>query len=128
MTSIKKSLLYGFLVWLIPFIVAFIIFPVRESNRPLFESIMPVVLSGSVVLFSILCFKKTQAGSTSEGLKLGLIWLAVSVVIDLLVFMQGPMKMSLSAYISDIGVTYLLIPIITTGFGYLIERGSGIGK
>ncbi|MCL5011198.1 MAG: hypothetical protein M1127_03270 [Patescibacteria group bacterium] len=122
MTSIKKALIFGFLVWVIPFAVGFMAFSLRESNRPLFESIMSVVLAGCIVLFSVLFFKKAQSTSTTEGLKLGLIWLVISLVIDLLMFMQGPMKMPLGNYIADIGLTYLMIPIITTGYGYIVEK------
>lgn len=122
MKSIKKALIYGFLVWAIPFAIAFMIFAVRQSNRPLFESIMPVALTICVVLFTILYFKKVKTVSASEGLKLGLIWLIISLLIDLLMFMQGPMKMSLGDYIADIGLTYLIMPIITIGYGYLAEK------
>ena len=58
--SFKKALLYGFFIWLIPFIVAVFIFPIRESNRPLFESIMPVVVTLSAVSFSILYLEKLK--------------------------------------------------------------------
>jgi hypothetical protein len=47
MTSLRKALFYGVLVWLIPFAVAFLIFPLRQSARPLFESIMPVALAAA---------------------------------------------------------------------------------
>ncbi len=43
MKSVKKALLFGFLLWVIPFVIAFLIFPIRNSDRPLFESIMPIV-------------------------------------------------------------------------------------
>jgi hypothetical protein len=45
--------------------------------------------------------------------------LAISFVIDLAMFMQGPMKMPFADYVMDIGLTYLIIPAITVGFGYL---------
>lgn len=45
MVSSGRAIFYGFLIWLIPFIVAFVIFPLRESARPLFESIMPVAVT-----------------------------------------------------------------------------------
>jgi len=125
MTSIKKVLIFGFLVWVIPFAVGFMAFSLRESNRPLFESIMPVALTGCIVLFSVFYFKKAQSASATEGLKLGLIWLATSLIIDLIMFMQGPMKMPLGGYIADIGLTYLMMPIITTGYGYLVEKVKG---
>lgn len=122
MKSIKKTLLYGFLVWLIPFIVAFSIFPIRESNRALFESIMPVAITICVVFFAHHYFKKVDNAYKKEGISLGLIWLAISFVIDLAMFMQGPMKMTFTNYIIDIGLTYLMIPVITVGFGYLLEK------
>lgn len=121
MKSIKKKLLYGFLIWLIPFITAFLIFPIRESNRPLFESIMPVVITASVVFFTYHYFKKLDNNFVKEGVLLGIIWLAISFVIDLVMFMQGPMKILFSDYVMDIGLTYLIIPIITIWFGYLTK-------
>jgi len=34
-------------------------------------------------------------------------------------FMEGPMKMSIADYMMDIGFTYLMIPVITVGIGYI---------
>jgi hypothetical protein len=44
------------------------------------------------------------------------------VVIDLFFFMWGPMKMPFINYMEDIGFTYLVFPIVTIGFGYMLER------
>jgi len=41
MNSIKWALLYGLMVWAIPFAVAMLSFPLRANDRPFFESIMP---------------------------------------------------------------------------------------
>lgn len=57
MKSWRKAIGYGALVWLTPFVVAFIIFPIHESARPLFESIMVVTVSASAVAFGILYLK-----------------------------------------------------------------------
>ena len=122
MKSIKKALLYGFLVWLIPFIVAILLSSVRKHNRPLFESIMPVVITISAVPFLILYFSKLQAHFLKEAVLLGIIWLAISLILDLLLFMEGPMKMSFADYMMDIGLTYLMIPTISIGFGCLLEK------
>ena len=122
MKSIKKVLLYGFLVWLIPFIVSFLIFPLKSSNRALWESIMPVVITISAVPFLILYFSKLQAHFLKEAVLLGIIWLAISLILDLLLFMEGPMKMSFADYMMDIGLTYLMIPTISIGFGCLLEK------
>lgn len=123
MHSLKKSILFGFLVWLIPFLVAFLIYPIHAANRPLFESIMPVVLSISVVLFSYLYFKSVGQDVKTESIKLGLVFLFISLVLDLMLFMpNSPMHLSLSAYVADIGLTYVMIPVITIGMGYASDR------
>ena len=53
-----------------------------------------------------------------EGVLLGCLWFAINILIDApLMLLGGPMKMTLPDYMSDIGVTYLLIPAITIGIG-----------
>lgn len=124
MKSLKKALLLGLLVWVIPFVVAILISPLRVNERPLFESIMPVVLTITVLVFSYLYFGKVDKDFRKEGVLLGSIWFAISIAIDLLMFMWGPMKMTFVDYMKDIGLTYLIIPAVTIGFGYLLERRS----
>jgi hypothetical protein len=113
-------MLFGFLMWLIPFIVSFPIFTLRESNRALFESIMPVVVTICVVFLAILYLRKTGADFLKEGFLIGIVWYLICIVIDLLMFMWGPMKMTFGQYMADIGLTYVIIPTVTVGFGYLL--------
>jgi hypothetical protein len=124
-TTMKKYLkvgLFGFLTWLIPFVVAFLIFPIRTSYRPLFESIMAVVVTITTVLFAVLYFRKLTMGFLRQGILIGIIWFVINIVLDLMLFMEGPMKMSFSDYMMDIGLTYLIIPVVTIGFGYILQR------
>ncbi|TAL19136.1 hypothetical protein EPN90_04140 [Patescibacteria group bacterium] len=121
MKSIKSAVIYGFLIWLIPFTVAFLIFPLRISDRPFFESIMPVAVTATTVIFTVLYFKKVEANFLKEGALLGAVFLAISITIDLLMFSRGPMAMPLLNYVKDIGFTYLLIPAITIGTGYILD-------
>ena len=110
----KRMWVYGFLIWLVPFVAAFVIFPWRENNRPLFESAMAVILVGVTVWFTQQYFKNKQV-RWWEGLLVGLIWMCLSIVIDLPIFVLGPIKMGLLEYLADIGLTYLIIPIICLG-------------
>lgn len=115
MNTLKPLFLYGLLIWLVPFILGLILFPIRNSDRPFFESIMPVALGLSVVVALIQYQKKTPLTNLRDGILIGLLWFGMSVVIDLLFFSWGPMKMAFGDYWKDIGFTYLLIPIITVG-------------
>ncbi len=122
MKSKKLAFIYGFLVWVIPFAVAFLIFPLRTSDRPFFESIMPVAVTMATVVFTVLYFKRVEENYLKEGVLLGIIFFAISIVIDLLMFSKGPMAMPFADYIKDIGFTYLLIPTITIGVGYILDK------
>ena len=114
---------FGFLIWLIPFLISFLIFPLREDNRALFESIMPVVLTIVVIKLTIFYYLKLEKGFLREGIMLGVIWFVISIIIDLFMFIpESEWHMSFSEYMMDIGLTYLIILIIPIGFGYLLEK------
>lgn len=129
MNRYLKIVLYGFMLWLIPFIVSALIFPLRASDRPLFESIMPVIIVIWTVFFSIIYLLSQnlvvkKGGYLREGILIGLAWIAMSIVFDLVIFIFGPIKMSLMDYTYDIAFTYLIMPAITTGFGYLLDKSA----
>ena len=114
---------FGFLIWLIPFLVSFLIFPLREDNRALFESIMPVVLTIVVIKLTIFYYLKLEKDFLREGIMLGVIWFVISIIIDLIMFIpESEWHMSFSDYMMDIGLTYLIILIIPIGFGYLLKK------
>jgi hypothetical protein len=112
-----KAVLFGFSLWLIPFAVSILIFPLRTTQRSLFESIMPVVIAVWTVFFSMLYLTRIEGNFLKEGIFIGIFWLLISIILDLIVFL-GPLKMPLQDYLSDIAVTYLIIPTIAIGYGY----------
>lgn len=123
MNKYVKLVGFGFLIWLIPFLVSFVIFPLRDANRPLFESIMPIILVLTVMIISVLYFKKIEKESLKEGLIAGVLWFVLSLVIDLMLFLPAsPMQMSFSDYMMDIGLTYLIILMIPIGIGALVSK------
>jgi hypothetical protein len=108
---------YGFLIWLIPFAAAMALFQVRTTQRPLFESIMPVVLVICGVVFARRYIRRVTARHLQHGLAVGLLWLAMSVALDLPLMLAAPIAMTLPDYLMDVAVTYLVYPIITVGLG-----------
>lgn len=60
-------------------------------------------------------YSQTNALNTAkEGLFIGLIWMVLNLILDSFIFIWGPLARPLGDYIKDIGLMYLLIPIITT--------------
>ena len=115
MASWRRAILYGLLIWLIPFAVALSLSSIRESWRALFESIMPVAVTLAVVLFALRYFRRVDGSFVKEGVLLGFVWMLISVLIDLPLMLSPPMNMSLVDYAADVGLTYFIMPIVTVG-------------
>ena len=113
----KRAAALGFASWLIPFAISFVVFPLKESNAPLFETLMTfVVLITAGVLFQL--YFRGRTIFVQEALFVGLLWLAVNLVMDYPMFAYGPMKMQVWAYYSQIGMDYLTFPV----FGFWASR------
>ncbi|MCS7092481.1 MAG: hypothetical protein NZM26_03965 [Patescibacteria group bacterium] len=122
--DIKQAFLFGVLLWLIPFLLAFIIFPLRQDDRVFFESIMPVAIAVTTAILGVRYFMKTEKVVPEEGLALGLIWMIISLFLDYPMFTYGPMKMEYALYWKDIGFTYLIIPTVTIGLSFVASKRS----
>jgi hypothetical protein len=116
-----KPLWFGFLAWLVPFIVAVAIFPLKESGDPLFETIMPLIVTLSAVVLTHRHFAGFNGAFLREGVFVGVLWMAISLALDACMFAWGPMKMTFAAYLKDIGLGYLIFPAVTIGIGWLLH-------
>ena len=117
-------LLFGFLSWLIPFLASIPFYSSQGVLRVdvfLFKSVMIVV--GSVVgtVLMVWLFLRIREGYLREGILIGFSWLAINWVLDWLVLL--PMSgMDISTYFSQIGIRYLVIPVIAVSMGFVLER------
>jgi hypothetical protein len=123
MKRFGRALGYGFLVWLLPFVISFFVFPFRESWRSLFESVMAVAVVVATVACGLAYFRKLPSIGARDGLLVGCFWWLISVGIDLPLFSAGPMKTTLSEYFADIGLTYVAIPVIMIGLAASRAKG-----
>lgn len=119
MKKAGKILLYGFLTWLIPFVISFF-FYTREGELQidifLFKSIMIVVGFISASWLMVCYFKKVETDYLKTGLVLGIAWLIINLALDFLILL--PMsEMSINDYFAQIGLRYLAIPAITIAMG-----------
>ena len=116
---ILKMAFYGFLAWLIPFVVSFF-FYTREGKLTidvfLFKTIMIVVGCSFASYLLISYFKRIDTGFLREGILVGAVWFAVSVLLDLLILI--PMSgMSIPNYFAQIGLRYLAMPAMSIAVG-----------
>jgi hypothetical protein len=123
MQLIKRAFIYGFLLWILPFLTSVLMFPLKKTDPAFFQSSLGVISMTLAVLFTVHYFRKTQ-GSLKEGIFLGLIFAVISWFFDFLFFIWGPIKMPLITYVKEIGIGYLLYIVIPVGFGYLLGRNK----
>jgi hypothetical protein len=118
-----KIILFGFLTWLISFVVSFAVFPLRTSQRAFFETIMAVAVTAVAVLFTVLYLRRANGHFLREGTLIGNAWFIINLLIDLPLFMlDSPMQMAFADYMMDIGLTYLIYPVVSMGCGYLLDQ------
>jgi ABC-type uncharacterized transport system permease subunit len=118
----RRVVVYGVVLWLVPFAVAFVLFGVREGNRALFESLITVTGVVTEVVLALLYFRKVERADLAHGLTLGVAWAIISIIIDLPIFL-AIFKMALPDYLADIALTYLCMPAITTGIALAKAQG-----
>jgi predicted membrane channel-forming protein YqfA (hemolysin III family) len=75
---------------------------------------MTIILTTAIMGVLINYTKKNSIDSVKEGVVIGMIWLAINIFLDAFIFLWGPLKRPFADYVKDIGLTYLIIPIITT--------------
>ncbi len=121
---IIRNLLLGFLSWLIPFVVSLLFYkPGGELIVPYatFKSVILIVgtISGCYLLFWY--FKFVDRNFIKNGIIVGLSWLALNIVFDILVLMPI-MKSTFSSYFMSIGIGYVAIPVISITIGYMLNN------
>lgn len=119
------AVLEGVMIWFIPFAIAVIAYPVRLSIPDFFEVIMPVTLTLTVVFFVNLYLRNVKKNFVWSGLRVGFFWYLLCLLIDLSVNMTtGEGKAHLLDALLTAGLTYLIIPVVTVGFAYFVNRVS----
>jgi len=113
----KRAAMLGFASWVLPFLLSFLIFAVKKVNPPLFETLMTLaVLVTAGALFAV--YFRGREVTVAEALAVGVLWLLINLAMDYPMFSFGPMKMTMAAYYSEIGLGYLTFP----AFGFWASR------
>lgn len=117
--------LLGVLSWAVPFLLSFLFFDQTGQlivPKPLFKSLMVVAGGGVGVAFLVVAFRSIEATLWS-GAVIGCYWLALNLILDFLVLV--PMSgMAVADYLYDIGLRYLLLPIIAAAMGAVAQRSA----
>lgn len=119
-----KAGVFGVLTWVIPFVLS-MFFYTREGQLTidifLFKTIMIVVGAANGAFWLVLYFKKIEQNFLVEGTTIGCVWFVINVILDLLVLVPLS-KMSIGTYFIQIGLRYLIIPIMSIAIGSVAQK------
>lgn len=125
MSSILKAVVFGVLLWVVVAATLTVSLPLMASNRGLYDSIGAIVISLGLVTFSALYLRPVRRNVLRESIYLSLVFAVVIAGLDTSLLMLGVLKMSISQFLSDIAVSYLMTPIITIGMGCMAREAGG---
>jgi hypothetical protein len=107
-----QFILYGFLIWLIPFVISIFIFGLKEQYPLLFSKILTVILALVTAFFAHRVYSQKHSNFIFNSIVLGFFWVFLSIFCDLFAFL-GMFNYTLERYFLEIPLVYLIIPVIT---------------
>jgi hypothetical protein len=127
MNKTAKIINYGLLVWLIPSLITVISGPFLAAIN-IFEIISAVAIAVTVMVFSYLYLKGITENFIKESVLVGISWLIISIVLDIILILLGISQLTLINYTMYVAPLYIIIPAITIGLGlYMNQRMNDAG-
>ena len=127
MNKNAKIINYGLLVWLIPSLIT-VISGSFITAMNIFEIVSAVAIALTVTAFSYLYLKAITENFIKESVLVGISWLIISIVLDIIMVMLGISELSLTNYAMYVAPLYIIIPAITIGLGlYLNQKMNDTG-
>jgi hypothetical protein len=127
MNKNAKIINYGLLVWLIPSLITVISGPFLVAIN-IFEIISAVAIAVTVMVFSYLYLKGITENFIKESVLVGISWLIISIVLDIILILLGISQLTLTNYAMYVAPLYIIIPAITIGLGlYMNQRMNDAG-
>ncbi len=122
MKKVLKIGYFGFLTWLVPFVVSLLFF--TKEGQPimdifLIKSIMIVLSSTFGAFLLIIYFRKIDLNFLREGASIGVSWFVINCILDILVLLPFT-GMSMTTWFAQIGMRYLMIPVMSISVGYIV--------
>lgn len=115
LNKILKIIGFGFIIWLIPTLATLSVTYLEAMNY--FDVVTSVSIAVTVIALTYLYFRDIHENYIKEGIISGVIWLAISIILDVVLIFLGVNKVSLMEYVIYIAPIYIIIPAITIGLG-----------
>ena len=115
LNKIFKLIGFGFIIWLIPTLATLSVSYLGALNY--FDVISSVSIAVTVIALTYLYFKDINENFVREGIICGVVWLVISIILDIVLIFLGINKITIIEYVIDIAPIYIVIPAITIVLG-----------
>jgi len=115
LNKIFKLIGFGFIIWLIPTLATLSVSYLGALIY--FDVISSVSIAVTVIALTYLYFKDINENYVREGIICGVVWLVISIILDIVLIFLGINKITIIEYVIDIAPIYIVIPAITIVLG-----------
>lgn len=124
------ALACGFLIWVIPAAIDFFFYPILyPSLEMLLDTALIAVLFLLTTLFTVRYFKSVEINFLFEGITVGALWFLIAIAMGLLTafvfpssFQRIGTEVTPMTFFMSVGIFFLLVPVITIAFGYILGQ------
>jgi uncharacterized membrane protein YpjA len=122
-----KRLVYGAILWLIPYVTAIPLMPLMTSDNALFKTIM--IVEGALVGAALTAhyFNSVEQDFLREGIILAVVWIALNWLLDVVALLPFT-KQTLPRYFAEIGLRYLAIAAPAVAVGWVLEKRVAVPR
>lgn len=127
MQSPKRALLYGFLAWAVwmPTIMGLMMgLPASYLETRVGAAIPSVLLILSVFIFAVLYLRRIRRGSFKEGLYVGLLWMGIFGIFDIVHYLLLAGEVNIPNYLATQFAGYIILPVVTSLLFQLAQAKS----
>jgi len=118
-----KIVYYGIFVWVIPSLIT-VTLSFFSGDMNIFEIISAVSIAVTAIAFSYIYLNGIKSNFIKEGVLIGITWLVISIVLDLLLIIAGITQLSIINYAMYVAPLYIIIPAITIGLGLYLNQNE----
>lgn len=111
MNPTLRIIVFGIIVWAIPFIAGMLLFPLKAGMPAMFDTLMAITVCAASCVMGLQLLKTQSSSFGEKAVLIGLAWAVICIAIDLPIFTLA-LDMDLLHYMGDIGLIYLMLPII----------------
>lgn len=121
----KTGVIYGFLTWIVTITL---ILMSHNSNPYIFNIILDIIITVLSLILGITYLKSFREDFLKEALVFGILIFIINVVLDQFYYNAVGLPMNFIEYMLNVGLIYLVYPIIIGFMGFVFDNIDTIIK